>query len=275
MDFKTLKIEQKSPNSNVFYLTLNRPSVVNALSLDFFIEFPKALSLLNQNPNCHVIILSGAGKHFCSGIDLAALSSTTADDDQSLDQARRSYKLRTKINHLQDSVTAIETCRKPVIAAIHGACVGGGVDIITACDIRYCSEDAYFSVKEVDMAIVADLGTLQRLPGIIGFGNAMELALTGRRFTGREAMRLGLVSRVFGSKEELDTSVHDIAEEIAAKSPIAVRGTKEVLIKGRDMSVDQGLDYVATWNSSMLMSDDLKEAIAAFVQKRKPIFSKL
>ncbi|KAL3728538.1 hypothetical protein ACJRO7_033173 [Eucalyptus globulus] len=144
----------------------------------------------------------------------------------------------------QDAVTAIERCRKPVIAAVHGACVGGGVDVATACDVRYCTEDAFFSVKEVDLAIIADLGTLQRLPSIVGYGNAMELALTGRRVSGSEAKELGLVSRVFGSKRELDDGVRVIAEAIASKSPMAVTGTKAVLLKSRDMSIDQGLDYV-------------------------------
>lgn len=162
-----------------------------------------------------------------------------------------------------------------MIAAIHGACIGGGIDIVTACDIRYCSEDAFFSVKEVDLGLAADLGTLQRLPGIVGYGNAVELALTGRRFNGSEAKSLGLVSRVFGDKNALDQEVRAIAEEIAAKSPLAVTGTKAVLLKSRDMSTDQGLDYVATWNSAVLISDDLKEAVSAFVQKRKPIFAKL
>lgn len=162
-----------------------------------------------------------------------------------------------------------------MIAAIKGACIGGGIDIVTACDIRYCSEDAFFSVKEVDLGLTADLGTLQRLPGIVGFGNAMELALTGRRFSGQEAKEFGLVSQVFGSNEELDEGVKIIAEGIAAKSPLAVTGTKAVLLRSRESSLEQGLDYVATWNSSMLVSDDLMEAVSAHLQKRKPTFSKL
>ncbi|GJX20407.1 delta(3,5)-delta(2,4)-dienoyl-CoA isomerase, peroxisomal [Tanacetum coccineum] len=174
-----------------------------------------------------------------------------------------------------EAVSAIEKCRKVVVAAVHGACIGGGIDIITACDVRYCCEDVKFCVKEVDLAITADLGTLQRLPEIVGFGNAMELALTGRVFGAEEAKGMGLVSKVFGSKEELDQGVRAIAQGIASKSPLAVIGTKNVLLKSRDMSLQQGLDYVATWNSSMLLSDDLKEVISAQKQKRKPSFSKL
>ncbi|KAK3405972.1 hypothetical protein EUGRSUZ_K02180 [Eucalyptus grandis] len=239
-------------------------------------QLPLALSSLDRNPDALVVVLSGSGHHFCSGIDLAALDSiASGSSPPSGDRGRAGERLRRHIKYLQDAVTAIERCRKPVIAAVHGACVGGGVDIATACDVRYCTEDAFFSVKEVDLAITADLGTLQRLPSIVGYGNATELALTGRRVSGSEAKELGLVSRVFGSKRELDDGVRVIAEEIASKSPMAVTGTKAVLLKSRDMSVDQGLDYVATWNSAMLLSDDLTEAISAHRQKRKPVFAKL
>uniref|UniRef100_A0A7N0UIY4 Uncharacterized protein n=1 Tax=Kalanchoe fedtschenkoi TaxID=63787 RepID=A0A7N0UIY4_KALFE len=274
--FKTLQSSPANPaGSGVFHLLLNRPTHRNALSRDFFSEFPKALSLLDQNPEVRVIVLSGAGHHFCSGIDLSTLGNITYSPGSEADRGRSAERLRRDIKFLQDAITSIEQCRKPVIAAIQGACIGGGIDLITACDVRYCSEDAFFSVKEVDLAIVADLGTLQRLPTIVGFGNAMELALTGRRFTGLEAKELGLVSQVFKSREEMDRAVMAVAQGIASKSPLAVTGTKAVLLKGRDYSVDQGLDYVATWNSAMIISDDLKEAIAAHVQKRKPLFAKL
>ncbi|KAL3368713.1 hypothetical protein AABB24_009510 [Solanum stoloniferum] len=273
-EYKSLKIIQKSPNSLVYYLYLNRATHLNALSRDFFTEFPKAISSLDQNPNVAVIILAGSGKHFCSGIDLQTLGDIFKESDY-VDCGRKVERLRRHIKFLQEAITALECCRKPVIAAVHGACIGGAIDIITACDIRYCSSDAFFSVKEVDLAITADLGTLQRLPSIVGFGNAMELALTGRRFTGSEAKDLGLVSKLFTSKEALEEGVKVVAEEIATKSPLAVIGTKAVLLRSRDLTVEQGLDYVATWNSGTLLSDDLKEAISAHSQKRKPKFAKL
>ncbi|XP_030527678.1 delta(3,5)-Delta(2,4)-dienoyl-CoA isomerase, peroxisomal [Rhodamnia argentea] len=273
--FKTLEIIQTSPDSSVFHLRLNRPSSRNALSLDSFAELPLALSSLDRNPDALVVVLSGAGDHFCSGIDLAALRSISSRSLSGADRGRAGERLRREIKSMQDAITAIERCRKPVIAAVHGACVGGGVDIVTACDVRYCTGDAFFSVKEVDLAITADLGTLQRLPSIVGYGNAMELALTGRRMSGSEAKEMGLVSGVFGSKRELDDGVRLVAEAIASKSPMAITGTKDVLQTSRDMSVDQGLDYVATWNSAMLLSDDLTEAVSAHLQKRKPIFAKL
>ncbi|KAF8378044.1 hypothetical protein HHK36_029378 [Tetracentron sinense] len=271
--YKTLEIVPKTPNSPVFHLYLNRPYIHNALSRDFFSEFPKALSSLDENPNVSVIILSGHGDHFCSGIDLKTLNSIS--QPLSNDRGRTAERLRREIKGLQAAITALELCRKPVIAGIHGACIGGGIDIVTACDIRYCTEDAFFSVKEVDLAITADLGTLQRLPSIVGYGNAIELALTGRRFSGLEAKALGLVSRVFGSKDAMDEGLRAVAEGIAAKSPLAVTGTKAVLLRSRDMSLEQGLDYVATWNSATLLSDDLTEAVSAHSQKRKPVFAKL
>lgn len=210
--FKTLEIVQKTPNSGVFHLNLNRPSHRNALSRDFFSEFPNALAALDQNPDVNVVVLSGAGAHFCAGIDLTTLGWISDKSLSGSDRGRAGEKLRREIKFLQDAVTSIERCRKPVIAAIHGACIGGGVDIVTACDVRYCTEDAFFSVKEVDLAITADLGSLQRLPAIVGYGHAMELALTGRRFSGLEAKDLGLVSRIFGSKEEMDRGVTLVAE---------------------------------------------------------------
>ncbi|XP_057811209.1 delta(3,5)-Delta(2,4)-dienoyl-CoA isomerase, peroxisomal [Salvia miltiorrhiza] len=273
-NYKTLQINRKSPNSRVFHLLINRPSRGNALSADFFTEFPHALSSLDRNPEVAVIVLSGAGKHFCTGIDLHLLNSTTMDTG-SADEGRTREKLRRQIKSMQRAVTAVEECRKPVIAAVHGACIGGGVDIITACDLRYCTEEAEFSVKEVDLAITADLGTLQRLPGIVGFANAMELALTARHFSGSEAKSLGLVSQVFGDRAAMDKGVAQVAEGIAGRSPLAIIGTKRVLIESRDMALQQGLDYVATWNSAVLLSHDLKEAISAHLHKRKPLFAKL
>ena len=205
--YKTLEIVQKNPKSGVFYLYLNRPRQRNALTHDFFLEFPKALYALDHNRDVNVIVLSGSSDHFCSGIDLSLLKSVSQSQD-----AGAGESLRREILAMQESVTALERCRKPVIASIHGACIGGGVDIVTACDIRFCTKDAFFSVKEVDLALAADLGTLQRLPSIVGYGNAMELALTARRFSGLEAKELGLVSRAFPSKHDLDQAVWDVAQ---------------------------------------------------------------
>ncbi|KAA0044560.1 hypothetical protein IC582_017289 [Cucumis melo] len=272
--YECIKIERQSPNSGVFHLRLHRPSHYNALTTQLFTELRQAFSRLDQNPDVHVIILSGSGKHFCAGIDLKSTASNF-EKHLSEERGRAGERIRREIKWMQESITAIEECRKPVIASIHGGCIGGGIDIVTACDLRYCTAEAVFSVREVKLAITADLGTLQRLPRIVGYGKAAELALTGRDFSGLEAKELGLVSRTFDSMSELQDGVLKIAEEIASRSPLAVVGTKAVLLKSRDLYVEQGLDYVATWNSGTLLSDDLKEAISAQANKRKPKFSKL
>ncbi|EPS65943.1 hypothetical protein M569_08832, partial [Genlisea aurea] len=270
--YKCLKIKRKSPESGVFHLIMNRPSRGNALSREFFSEFLEALRELDFSSQTGVIVLSGLGNHFCSGIDLKTLIPTEEGTPGSSDVGRTAEKLRREIKFLQQAITAIEQCRKPVIAAIHGACIGGGIDIITACDLRYASESAFFSVKEVELGLAADLGTLQRLPSIVGLGNAMELALTARKFTAQEAKELGLISRVFPTQETLIAGVEEVAEHICGLSPVAVIGTKRVILESRDLSLDQGLDYVATWNSAALQSDDLKEAVSAQLHKRKPSF---
>ncbi|KAF9622361.1 hypothetical protein IFM89_031164 [Coptis chinensis] len=252
-EYKCLQIIQSTPNSSIFYLYLNRPSLKNALSGDFFIEFPKALSSLDQNPNVRVIILAGQGTHFCSGIDLKTLNSIT--NSQTNDQGRVRERVRREIKGLQDAISAIEKCRKPVIVSVHGGCIGGGIDIITACDIRYCTEDAFFTVKEVDLGITADLGTLQRLPRIVGYGNAIELALTARRFSGLEAKSLGLVSRVFGNKEVMDEEVRAVAEEGRARLRVGWTYTGGIIGGGGAVTGDGGV--VLEIGDSKLVGGDI------------------
>ncbi|KAI5083820.1 hypothetical protein GOP47_0003563 [Adiantum capillus-veneris] len=280
-EWRSLKLEGPD-ETGVVRLLLNRPARSNALDSHLFEELPLAIAQLDASSSVRVIILAGSGKNFCSGIDLSTLarfdeegstSKSTRNDRH--DGARTSLLNLHRVKRLQAAFTSLEDCRKPVIAAIHGACIGGGVDLITACDLRYCSSDSFFSVKEVDLAIVADLGTLQRLPLLVGHGHAMDLALTGRRLNASEAKAIGLVNDVFQSKDVMVEQVNALARNIAAKSPLAVIGTKRVLVKSRDLSVMDGLDYVATWNSGMLVSNDLKEAIQAQMEKRQPTFSKL
>ena len=174
---------------------------------------------------------------------------------------------------LQECLSSIERVRKPVLAAVHGACIGGGIDLITACDMRYCAADARFAVKEIDLGITADVGTLQRLPKLIGEGLARELAYTGRMFDASEALAMRLVNRVFESKEALDAGVRDIAATIATKSPLAIRGCKEMITYARDHSVADALNYAAAWNAAALMSNDLVEAGRAATEKRAPRFA--
>ncbi|XP_072992682.1 delta(3,5)-Delta(2,4)-dienoyl-CoA isomerase, peroxisomal [Typha latifolia] len=273
--FTTIEVTQPDRSIPVYHIRLNRPAQRNALTLAFFSELPRALALLDLLPSARAIVLSAAGPHFSSGIHLPALSSVTAGDSPGVDPAAASAALRRRILEMQEGISALERCRKPVVVAIQGACVGGGVDLAAACDVRCCSEDAFFEVKEVDLALTADLGSLQRLPAIVGYGNAVDLALTGRRVSASEAKAMGLVSRVFPSREALDHGAAKLARELAEKSSLAVMGTKAVMLRSRDQTVEQGLDYVATWNSAMLMSRDLEEAVKAYTEKRKPVFSKL
>jgi len=173
---------------------------------------------------------------------------------------------------LQDTLSSIERCRKPVIAAIHGACVGGGIDLICACDLRYCSADAVFSVKEIDVGLTADVGTLQRLPRLIGEGAARELAYTGRKVGGEEAKELRLVNQCYPDRDSLMRAMRELAATLAAKPPLALRGCKEMITYARDHTVADGLNYVATWNAAMLLSTDLEEALASGKEKRPAKF---
>lgn len=273
--FETLAVTRPDPSAGVYEVRLNRPAQRNALSPAAFAEIPRAMSLLDRAPSARAVVLSAAGPHFCAGIELGGPGDPLSAASASADPVAAAEGLRRTILDMQATLMAIEWCRKPIVAVVHGACVGGGVDLVAACDIRCCSRDASFVLKEVDMAIVADLGALQRLPRIVGYGNAADLALTGRKITAMEAKEMGLVTRVFDSKQDLDAGVAKIAKEIADKSAWAVIGTKAVLLRSRDATIEQGLEHVATWNAGMMRSNDLKEAIRAFLEKRKPVFSKL
>jgi len=263
-EFKTLAV---STENRVASIQLNRPDKANAINATMWKELKDAFDWVDETPEVRVAVLSGQGKHFSAGIDFQFLSAIYNEMSE-LSEGRRQEHLRQMIIELQDSVTAIERCRKPVIAAIHGACMGGGVDLITACDMRYATADARFSIREVDLAIVADTGTLQRLPRIIGDGLFRELAYTGLEFDGEKAHSMGLVNKVFPDQTALLVGVGELATDIAAKSPLAIRGIKESLIYSRDHTVAEGLNYVATWNAAIGLSKDVQEAVAAYLQKR-------
>lgn len=253
--FETLEL---TLSEHIVTVTLNNPQQANAMTATMWTELQRAFEWIDSEPQARVAIIAGAGKHFCAGIDLSMIalifSGEIADPQRSREQ------LRLFIKQLQGNLTAIERCRKPVLAAIHGACIGGAIDMICCCDMRYASSDANFSIKEVDLALTADVGTLQRLPHLIGRGIANELALTGRRFDAAEACQQGLINRVFETQEQLMDEVRQLAALIAAKSPLAVRGTKEMLLYSRDHSVEDGLNYVATWNSALMHQAEMIKA---------------
>jgi len=257
-------------SGHVAFVNFNRPEKANALNAEAWKDLNDAFAALDIDETVRVIVLGGEGKHFCSGIDLSMLQGIIQTETAC--GARTSEKLRRKILDLQAAVSAIENCSKPVLAAISGGCIGAGLDIVSACDMRYASEDAFFSIKEIDMGMVADLGTLQRLPRLIPEGLVRELAFTGRNLPATEAERVGLVNKIFNNLNELNEAVKAIAAEIATKSPVSIRGTKHILNYSRDRSVSEGLSYIATWNAAMLVSDDLTEVFTAKQEKRNPEF---
>jgi enoyl-CoA hydratase len=266
MKYFELSLEDKVAN-----LRFNRPAKANALHAAAWKELKAAFVDLSERADVRVVVLSGEGQHWCAGIDLSLLMEV-AQYQHLAGEGRKREKLRDFIYHLQDCITTIERCRKPVLAAIHGGCIGGGVDIATACDMRYCTEEAYFTVKEIDLGLVADIGTLQRLPKLIPAGMAYELAYTGRKIFGPEAQSVGLVNSTFPDRAALQAGVMAIAADIAAKPPLVIRGIKEVMQYSREHSTADGLQYVGTYNAAYLLSDDLLEAFRATMSKETPTF---
>jgi enoyl-CoA hydratase len=242
------------------------------MSWQMWQDIRSAMQWADRTAEVRAVVLRGEGKHFTSGIDLTMMMGLQEQIKDDCD-GRMREKLRQLILELQDTLTSVERCRKPVLAAIHGGCVGGGVDLVSCTDMRYCAADAYFTIKEIDIGMVADVGTLQRLPRLIGSqGLVRELAYTGRKVDAEEALRIGLVNRVFATRDALYEGVLEIAQTIAAKSPLSIRGTKEMLNYSRDHSVADGLNYIATWNAAMLMSQDLMTAMMASMAKQTPEF---
>ncbi len=268
MEFETLTV---SLDQHIATVRMNRPDKANAMNMAMWQELRKAFQWVDATPEARVAVLEGEGKSFTSGIDLQMMMGLGAQIQNDC-EGRMRESLRRTVLDLQDTLTSLERCRKPVLAAIHGACIGGGIDLISCADMRYCASDAFFSIKEIDIGMVADVGTLQRLPRLIGEGMVRELAYTARRFDATEALAMGLVNRVYASREALRQGVMEIAATIAAKSPLGVRGTKEMITYARDHTVADGLNYVATWNAAMLMSDDLQQAMMAGMSKQTPTF---
>jgi enoyl-CoA hydratase len=268
MQFETLSVTLEQ---HIATVRLNRPAKANAINATMWREFREVFNWIDATPEARVAVLQAEGKLFCAGIDLQMMMTLGPQMQQSCG-GRTRESLRRFILDLQDTLTSLERCRKPVLAAIHGACIGGGIDLITCADMRYCSADASFCIKEIDIGMTADVGTLQRLPRLVGEGITRELAYTGRSFDAAEACSIGLVNRVYDTREALCKGVHAIAATIAAKSPLSIRGTKEMITYTRDHTVDDSLNYIATWNAAMLMSEDLTESMAANMAKRSPQF---
>jgi len=256
--FDTLQVT--FPREHVAHVELHRPDKKNALNLKMWSEIGIFFSGISELKNIRAVVLSGNGETFSAGLDLRDAQNIFHSDGQ--DIARRAWSLRKLILRLQQDLSSLEKCPKPIIAAVSGPCIGAGVDLVCCADMRYCSADAYFQIKEVDIGIAADVGTLQRLPKIIGNRSLVsELAFTGRKLLAQEAENAGLVSRIFQTKGSLIDWCLDLASEISQKSPIAVQGTKHNLIYSRDNPVPNSLDYIATWNMSMLQTNDVEKSL--------------
>lgn len=268
--YKSLRIEK---NEGVAELVLTGPGKGNAMGPDFWREMPEVIRALDADDSVRVVLVRGEGSHFTYGLDLMGMMESLGplfmgEGNLALERT----KLLKLIGDMQQATEGLARCRKPVIAAIHGWCIGGGMDLIAACDFRYCSQDAKFSLREVKVGIVADLGALQRLPRIIGEGNTRELAYTGGDVDSARALRMGLVNEVFPTPEALLTEARATARRIADNAPLVVQGAKQVMEYCADKSIADGLRYVAVWNSAFLQSHDLAEAFSAFAERRPPRF---
>jgi len=267
MGYEHLEIET---TGHIATLWLNRPDKLNALSEDMWSDIPSAVAQLDQDDHIRVIVLAGKGRAFTVGIDVNMLTSIQPTGPS---PAQANFHLYTVIKRLQETVSCFAETAKPVIAAVHGYCLGAGANIISACDIRVASADASFSIRETKMGLVADIGALQRLPAIVGNGVTVEMALTGADYPAEWALSRGLVSHVYEDTDSLLAGARDLAEQIAANSPLVTRGIKRVIQANDGRTVDQALDYMAQWNSSFLISNDLMEAINAFTEKRDPDYT--
>nr|WP_296772958.1 crotonase/enoyl-CoA hydratase family protein [Rhodococcus sp. (in: high G+C Gram-positive bacteria)] len=249
------------------------PGKGNAMGPDFWSECPRLFAQLDADPEVRAIVLSGSGKNFTYGLDLAAMGGEFAPlmADKALAGPRAVF--HDTIKRMQLAGNAVAECRKPVVAAVHGWCIGGGLDIISSADIRYASSDAKFSIREVKVAIVADMGSLARLPAIIGDGHLRELALTGKDIDAQRAEKIGLVNDVFADHDAVLAAARATAAEIAANPPLVVHGIKTVLDHSRSAAVADSLRYVAAWNAAFLASNDLTEAITSVFEKRPAHFS--
>jgi len=273
-EFNCFKLDVENHIGN---LVLSRPDELNTMSRDFWVELGEVLEVINRDSDIRVVVMSSTGKHFCAGMDLSAFSNGVDNipDDKKPDHARIGEAVYRVAKELQEYISTLEKIRVPVIAAIHGGCIGGAVDMVTACDIRLASNDAFFCIQEINIGMAADVGTLQRLPKIIPDSKMREMAYTGRRMYAEEAKEAGLVSGTYGSQEELLEAANKLAREIASKSPVAIYGLKAVMNYSRDHNVNDSLEYNALWSGAMLSQKDMTEQMTANMEKRDASFNEL
>ena len=277
MSYSCFEVENAG---RVAHVKLKRAAELNTMTPAFWTELPQIVNAISDEGRARAIVLSSTGKHFTAGMDLSVFtggsgvaSSAGAGDGAEVGRARANLRLMAL--HLQDSFNALERARMPVLAAIQGGCIGGGVDMVSACDMRYATADAFFCIQEINIGMTADVGTLQRLPKIVPEGVVRELAYTGRRMSAQRAREVGLVNEVYPDQAAMLAGVMEIAEEIAQKSPLAIWGSKEMINYARDHSVADSLNYIATWQTGMFQAGDMMESFAARSEKRAPRFDDL
>ncbi len=272
MNYESFKY---SSEDGVGHLVLNKGEDLNKMTMNFWYELPRILDEIDRDASLRVLILSSTGKHFCAGMDLKNFGTLGSDSEKKTnvpDKARIGENLYRVAKELQDMLSKLEKLRIPVLAGIQGGCIGGGLDLVTAADMRFASKDAFFCIQEVNIGMAADIGTLQRLPRVIPEGKVRELAYTGRRMPAEEALDAGLVNKVYESHEEMVSGLKEMAAVIASKSPLAVYGTKAILNFSRDHTIAEGLEYNALWSGAMLPQEDMAEAMMSNMEKRDPEF---
>ena len=272
MGYKCFEVEE---SDHMAHVRLSRGEQLNTMIPEFWSELPAIVDEISDAGRARVIVLSAEGRHFCAGMDLSVFADDSSLQGGAGEIGRRRANLRLNLLHLQRSFTALEQARMPVLAAIQGACVGGAVDLVTAADCRYATADAWFSIHEINIGMTADVGTLQRLPKLIPSGVAREYAYTGRRLPAPRAHQLGLVNEVFDDQDSMMGTVMEIAAEIAAKSPLALHGTKEAISYSRDHTVEDSLRHIALWQAGMLHPQDLTESFAAQAEGRPTSYEDL
>ena len=263
-----------STSDKVAHVVLKRGDELNTMVPEFWSELPAIVAELSAGGSVRALVISSTGRHFSAGMDLSVFSGGLTPGDE-VEAGRKHSHTRLMAKLLQGSFTALERARMPVLAAIQGGCIGGAIDMVSACDLRYASEDAFFVVQEINIGMTADVGTLQRLPKIVPDGVARELAYVGRRMPAQRAYQVGLVNEVFPDHASLVDGTLEIAAEIAAKSPLAMWGSKVALNYARDHSVTEGLEQIATWQAGMFQPKDMLETFTAKGEKRAPVFDDL
>ena len=262
-------------NNSIAHIRFNRPEKRNSMNEDFWTMFPKEVEELDDSGEIRALIVSSSGPHFSAGIDLSMFKDDIVENETDNEMGRsRGYFLQ-QLRFLQNAVSCLEAARFPVVTAVQGGCIGGGIDLITAADIRICTKDAFFLIEEINVGLAADIGTIQRLPKIIPAGIAREWTMLGEKVSADRAKEVGLVSSLHDNHEEMMKNAFEIAEKLASKTPLAMWVTKETLNYSRDHTVKESLENVALWNAATLHKEDVMSTMMSKMQKKKPEYRNL